>query len=72
MCGFLIFAWIPEKYIGCALGLIASSCLIGALPNAYIGLSSELEGMPWFVGALGIIFFLLALFDIYFLYTHPY
>lgn len=45
MCGFLIFAWIPDRFVGSILGLVSSSCLIGALPNTYIGLDQELKEM---------------------------
>lgn len=72
MCAFLIFAWIPENYLGCALGFTSSSCLIGALPNNYIGLDEELQQMKWIVGASGAIFLVLAAFDYWFLHTHPY
>lgn len=71
MCGFLIFAWIPEKYIGTALGFVSSSCLVGAFPNTYIGLDEELLHMRWLIGTIGILFIILAIFDVWFLYTHP-
>jgi len=71
MCGFLIFAWIPEKRIGTALGIICSSCLIGAVPNTFIGLDEELIHMKWIVLVLGVIFLFLSFLDIWLLFPHP-
>jgi len=71
MCAFLVFTWIPEKRIGTTLGFICSSCLIGAVPNTYIGLDEELKEMKWIVMTLGLIFLLLAFLDIFFLFPHP-
>jgi len=72
MCGFLVFAWIPEKWIGTVLGIICSTCLIGAIPNTYVGLDKELKHMKWIVLALGCIFILLSILDYWLLYTHPF
>lgn len=71
MCGFLIFAWIPEKWIGTALGFICASCLVGAVPNEYIGLDEELKHMKWILLSLGIVFLALSVLDYFFLFPHP-
>lgn len=71
MCAFLVFTWIPEKWIGTTLGFICASCLIGAVPNTYIGLDEELKEMKWIVMILGIILLLLAFLDVFLLFPHP-
>jgi len=67
----LIFAWIPEKRIGTALGFICSSCLIGAIPGTYIGFNEELKEMKWIVTGLGIVFLILGFIDVFLLFPHP-